>query len=53
MQRRGPRQKLPGAFKNYGLQIHNTKKNDYYQIFMHYIIDFNAVISPLRLLRQR
>ena len=30
-----------------GLQVHITKQNDYCQIFMHEIIDFNAVISLL------
>ena len=30
-----------------GLQVHSTTWNHYCQIFMHEIIDFNAVISPL------
>ena len=38
-----------------GLQVHTTKQNDYCQIFMLEIIDFdfNAVISPQWLLWQR
>ena len=56
---------LQGPFKNYaentakvlslpqGLQAYITRKIDYCQLFMHVIIDFNAAIAKLRLLRQR
>ena len=54
-----------GAFKNYakstatylslskGLKVYNSKKIAYCQLLMLIIIEFNATMSKLRLLRQR